>query len=325
MSFTEFLIAVGEEDLRNYLTQWAERAPWIDEAAVSKVAHRRLVTRYREYLFVGGMPEAVAEFASSGDVSNVSDVHRSIISTYRDDFSKYASSRTHLPLLQRAFEFAAGAVGEKVKYAKVSSDHRARSVREAIDLLTLARVMLRVHHSDCSGLPLGAARDDRVFKPLFLDVGLMNHMTGLRLRQIGKMSDIRLVNEGAIAEQFIGQHLAYGGGGRDEPSLHYWVRQAKTANAEIDYVIAHNGKILPIEVKAGKSGTLKSLHQFVARKQRDESRPLAIRFDLNPPSLMHLEVMLTAGDKRIAFVLLSVPLYMVGELGFVLDTLADGS
>ncbi|MCK5800397.1 MAG: ATP-binding protein [Deltaproteobacteria bacterium] len=322
MSFTEFLLAVEEKELHDYLVQWTSDALKGDGPTLSLVDHTRLVSRYREYLFIGGMPEAVAEFASSADLFDVADVHRSILSTYRDDFSKYTTSSTRLPLLQRVFEFVAGSVGQKVSYAKISRDHRARSVRDVIDLLTLARVMLRVHHSDCSGLPLGATENDRIFKPLFLDVGLMNHLMGFRLEQISAMSDLRLVNEGAIAEQFVGQHLAYATHGRDEPALHYWVRQAKTANAEVDYAIAHRGRIHPIEVKAGKSGTLKSLHQFVAHKLRDDPHPLGIRFDLNPPSLMQIEASLTSGSRSVAFELLSLPLYMAEQLSSILDGLS---
>ena len=72
-----------------------------------------------------------------------------------------------------------------------------------------------------------------------------------------------------MAEQFIGQHLAFLDPGK--PSLHYWLREGKSENAEVDYVVAQNGKILPIEVKAGAAGSLKSIHQFCHEKMRDGS------------------------------------------------------
>ncbi|NOR11506.1 MAG: DUF4143 domain-containing protein, partial [Desulfovibrionaceae bacterium] len=121
-----------------------------------------------------------------------------------------------------------------------------------------------------------------------------------------------LVNEGGIAEQFIGQHLIEISEGLEQPSLHYWLREKKRANAEVDYVIAAGGRILPIEVKACTSGSLKSLQQFAFSK----NTKLAIRFDLNPTSIQQVEhtIRTATGNKQVRFTLLSLPLYGVQEL-----------
>jgi len=94
--------------------------------------------------------------------------------------------------------------------------------------------------------------------------------------------------------------------------LHYWLREKKSSNAEVDYVIGSAGLVLPVEVKSGTSGSLKSLQQFVYSKDIN----LAIRFDLNPASRQQVEntIRTALGNQRIRYKLLSVPLYGVQEL-----------
>ena len=137
------------------------------------------------------------------------------------------------------------------------------------------------------------------------------------------LDDRQLINEGALAEQFIGQHLLYYRGFSEPPALCYWLRQQKSANAEVDYVIAQGNLITAVEVKAGKSGTLKSMLQFVYSKQA----PLGVRFDLNSPSLQKVHHSLRQADSTIVltFDLISLPLYMVGQLTRILDLYRTGN
>ena len=173
--------------------------------------------------------------------------------------------------------------------------------------------------SHCSGLPLGADIDHRTDKLLFMDVGLMNHVCGVDAPTVDAMDETRLVNEGSIAEQYVGQELATIGGGERCPDLHYWLRQARTGNAEVDYVISRGDWILPIEVKAGRSGSMKSLLQFAHEKRP----PLAVRFDANPPSLqtIHHTIRTADGLQPVTLQLLSLPLYAVQSLPRLIDHL----
>jgi len=145
-----------------------------------------------------------------------------------------------------------------------------------------------------------------------MDTGLVNHICGCDWRTMAAFDDRQLVNEGGIAEQFVGQHLVDISGGLDQASLHYWLREKKSSNAEVDYVIGSAGLVLPVEVKSGTSGSLKSLQQFVYSKDIN----LAIRFDLNPASRQQVEntIRTALGNQRIRYKLLSVPLYGVQEL-----------
>ena len=126
--------------------------------------------------------------------------------------------------------------------------------------MALSRVVHPVVHTSANGLPLGAERDERHFKALFLDIGLVNRLCGLDL--VGA-EELITVNEGALAEQFVGQQLSCATPAFEGPQLFYWAREARNANAEVDFVISRHQEILPVEVKAGRTGTLRSTFQFL--------------------------------------------------------------
>ena len=206
MTFTEFLNAVGKAGLARAVQafEW----PPAKDTSIPPVVHDRLLAQLRLYQYVGGMPEAVRVFAESGSLRAVSDVHSGIVETYRDDFPKYAPRRDMTRML-RVFNFAARQPGRKVKFSNVSPDDQSVTVRRDIDLLAMARVIAKVTHSACSGLPLQADLKENVFKLLFLDVGLMNAVSGVGWEAIRAADGRELVNAGRSAEQFIGQHLQY--------------------------------------------------------------------------------------------------------------------
>jgi len=305
MTFTEFLDALSETRLATTIREFTP------DQVINPVIHTRLLELLRYYYFVGGMPEAVSAFAQTRSLQDVSEVHSSIIQTYREDFPKYIGSRS-LSRVQHVFNFAARNVGAKVKYSQYSREDASATIKTDIELLCLARVLSKVIHSHCNGLPLQADMEEKIYKLIFLDVGLMNAICGLNWNTITRMDDTTLVNEGTIAEQFIGQHLLDLLAGSPNRELSYWLREGRSNNAELDFVIALNGQLVPIEVKAGASGSLKSLHQFMGEKRA----PLAVRFDLNPPGRQTVSTRIKqAGQVRdIAYELQSLPLYLVERL-----------
>jgi hypothetical protein len=144
---------------------------------------------------------------------------------------------------------------------------------------------------------------------LFLDVGLMSTATGLNLLDFEKTEDDMRVNAGAICEEFIGQHLLFSQQPYCEPEVYYWLREKKNSSAEVDFVISEGALIVPIEVKAGKSGTLKSLHLFL----REKHGSFGVRFNSDTPSVLESRTALP-GRPNISYRLLSLPLYMVGQV-----------
>lgn len=177
--------------------------------------------------------------------------------------------------MQGVFRAIPSHVGEKVKYVNYSRDVKAAKIASVIDLFVKARIACPVVHSDANGIPLGAEERSSSRKLLFLDVGLMNYANGLSWSQFSGMDDISLVIEGKIAEQFVGQHLFFRRGDFEEPRLNYWLREGVKGNAEVDYVIESGASVLPIEVKAGASGSLKALRQMVLSKNINR----AVRID----------------------------------------------
>lgn len=301
MTFKEFLTAV-EPELIQYTSQFQF------DKGMPETAHRKLTGHQREYLFVGGMPEAIDTFVEEGSFVEVTAVHRSIAETYQDDFSKYAKQQ-NLALMQKVFRQVPRILGQKVKYSNISREEKARKVKTVINLLTNARVCHQVFHSHCSGIPLFAEIKENIYKILFMDVGIAAYLAGLDWSYFQSLDEMELVNEGRLAEQFVGQHLL---GPFQSPKLTYWLRESKSVNAEVDYVVASGRQIIPVEVKAGKSGTLKSLQQFALSKRSD----FAVRFDLNPPGIQKIThaAQTRNGSQTVSFTLLSLPLYMVDEL-----------
>ena len=304
MHFEDFLEAMGHPEL-SALIRSISLAD-LSNKPIPRPVHDKLLSLLRQYWVVGGLPEAIATYAQSGDFSQVARVQHSILATYRDDFNKY--SRGSLKgRVQLVFDQLPVVTGQKFKYAQVSKDHKAAELAAALDQLCMARVAHRVYHTSANGVPLGAQANKKFFKTVYLDVGLTCAALRLSILDLNK-KDLTLINNGAIAEQFIGQHLLYSGPFYETPALHYWVREAKSAAAEIDYLITSGQEIVPIEIKAGTTGSLKSLHQFLKEKQRG----FGLRFNADVPSLLSSTTTLT-DTTSIQFDLLSLPLYMVGQ------------
>ena len=291
MTFEEFLEARGEAELKKYINKLDLKEP------IPSPLHQKLMDHIRIYCVTGGLPEAIKIFLEN-TWEECGAVKKNILSTYQDDFSKY---RNRIPdvRLRKVFQKIPQVIGEKLKYVNIDPDERAKDLGLALDLLCMARVAHRIYHSSSNGVPLGAEINQKFFKLLFLDVGLASSMGGLNLLDFEKTEDINLVNQGKLAEQLVGQHLLYDLPPYQTPELYYWAREKKNAAAEIDYVVSVGPQVIPIEVKSGKSGSLRSLHLFLKEKKLS----LGIRFNSQPPNVL----------KERNFTLISLPFYLIGQ------------
>lgn len=255
------------------------------------------------------MPAVVTAYLDEGPIA-ARQVQEAILTSYLDDLAKH-SRRHPLARLQGVLGAIPGMLGARVKYTQLSRREQNRDIKDVLDLLTMAGVIQPIYHSNCSGIPLAAGEDSAAFKLLFLDVGLACRSLGLDWNEQLHLEDARLINDGTLAEQFVGQELAAICSPREAPHLHFWRRDKAQSEAEIDYVVALSRSILPIEVKAGATGSLRSLHQFVLAK----GPRLALRFDANPPSqfLVNHSVPGPDAQKRVQYLLLSLPLYFVSQ------------
>lgn len=158
-------------------------------------------------------------------------------------------------------------------------------------------------------MPLAAEVREKYFKMLFLDVGLCSTALGLSLTQVNEVSEIVVINNGGLAEQVVGQLLRTIVQPYIEPALYYWHRDEAGSNAEIDYVIQHGNKVIPIEVKAGATGSLKSLHLFMGLKKT----PVAVRINSDVPSITEVSVNNNT-SVPVRYRLISIPFYLLGQI-----------
>lgn len=256
LDFDEFLLARGQKILLKRM-----REPRL----LTEENHNKLYEFLREYFYVGGMPAGVRAFINSGSLAAARKIQWSILQTYRDDFLKYAKQK-QIPHLQAVFDFVPFNVGQKVKYSAINEEAKAAQIRAGIDLLSKARVAWIVPHTNATGLPLSTFKDERVFKLYFIDIGLMLAAQKVTLEQINS-SFASLNQRGEMFEQFIAQHLFFRNQGLEEPDLYYWLKDKTPGKAELDFLFQEGTEIFPVEAKAGATGSLKSLWQFVWEKE----------------------------------------------------------
>jgi predicted AAA+ superfamily ATPase len=306
MTFTEFLLAKQEEQLVEFVKSYELG----DEYPL--YIHNKLMQLVKAYCIIGGMPEAINSYCQQDDYLIAEKSKQSILSTYKDDFNKY-NTPTEQHCIRMVFNKLPRLIGEKIKFSKINPDLRAVNINTALEHLCLARVIFKVKHSASNGVPLGAEVKDKIFKIIFLDVGLLTSSLNIGYLDLQNLAELTLINSGQVAEQFIGQHLLYANPIYQEPSLYYWVRENKSANSEIDYVISNGQRVIPVEVKAGKTGTLKSLHYFLGEKQSC----LGLRFNSDMPSITNNTASLI-NDRKLSYHLISLPLYMVEQANRIL-------
>lgn len=263
MTFQEFLLSLDEKGLVNEI-----RGSAIDHA-LPPPFHARLLDRVKTYMMIGGMPEAVKQFTRSGNIADCRDVLSDLLRTLRDDFAKYRK-RCPASRLNDVLESVVFQAGGKFKYSKACLDTRTESIKAALDLLVMAGLAYRVHHTDARGFPLGAQASPKRFKTVVFDVGLHQRILGLDLAPMLVSGNFAVVNRGAVAEVFAAQELRASSNPRDPRQIYYWHREARNSNAEVDYVIQRDDEILPIEVKAGGRGRMQSLRLFM--DERDVRR-----------------------------------------------------
>ncbi|MCC6220940.1 MAG: ATP-binding protein [Deltaproteobacteria bacterium] len=315
MTFFEFLQALDEEQLLSQLQHITLDSP------PSKTLHEMATELLKEYYFVGGMPEAVATYVESKDREAVRKVHYSLVHTYREDITKYASGGLQNKIL-KVLEYVPANIGEKVIFSKISRQH-STDIKNAIALLAMANVIYRCCHNSCTGLPLSAGADCNILKLYFLDVGLYNSLTGLEWGDLFKLTPDNLLTKGNIAEQFAVQHLAFLTPTKEPSDLYYWLRGKKKGAAEVDFICSYKSKILPIEVKSGASGKMRSLWQLVYDKKIDS----AIRLDLSLRKSLYSTVShhIRTGDglKSVKCNLIGLPIYLVENLFAILGGAND--
>ncbi|HEX3554622.1 MAG TPA: AAA family ATPase [Thermoanaerobaculia bacterium] len=299
LSFQEFLHALGKDVLAESL-----RAGAVPGAEIAPPLHLQALGLLRDYLLTGGMPEAVARWVESGNPAAVRQVQADLIQAFAEDIQKYRSGVAASDL-EAAFENLPHHYGLRFRYENFAPGFKSQRMKDALGKLEAALLITRVWPSHSLDLPL-TVRPRSAPKLLPLDVGLAVYTLGTGFQALSTEPLERLL-DGRLAEIFAGQQLLAGQMATTEP-LFFWVSESAHANAETDFLLPGPGFPVPVEVKSGASGALKSLHQFLARARRG----LGIRLHAGMFADERLEVRMAEGPLK--YRLLSLPLYLAEEV-----------
>jgi len=302
LGFEEFLLAKNEIHLLSAIKKITFHEPF------NSSLHDKANLLFKEFITVGGMPEAVSTWTQTNSLEALAEVHNNLINTYQDDFAKYAG-KLSITYLEEVLHAVPKLLTKKFIYSHVNSMARHESIKQALTLLLKSRLCHKVQSANANGIPLGAEINPKIFKIILIDVGLVSTLLGLKLHQFNNIDDILLINKGALAEQVVGQLLRLLSPFYVEPTLHYWCRELASSSAEIDYLIQDNQQLIPIEVKAGAEGKLRSLHQFMSEKPWQR----AIRFYSGPIQRIPIQSKTTTGIQN-NYELISLPFYLIGQL-----------
>ncbi len=252
LSFTEFLMAMGEERLVRLLTShdWEVMAMMKD----------RLISLLKTYYYVGGMPEVVESYSQRRDFAEVRRIQSGILDTYSNDFSKHAPI-SEVPRIRMVWNSVASQLAKENKkfiYGMLREGARAKDFEVAIEWLKDAGLIYKVNRTKSGELPLNAFEDFGAFKIYMLDVGLLSAVNKLSADTLVMGNDIFHTYKGALTEQYFFQQI------RDRVDfVYYW--SADNSRGEVDFVVQKEGKVIPIEVKAEENLRAKSLAAFVAK------------------------------------------------------------
>lgn len=265
-SFDEFLVAEGK-------TAWVRAKKEANaEKPLLTLLYDDLVQHYRTFLMVGGMPASVAAWVTTHDYRECQAELDDIQLTYYDDFPKYAD-KVDPTLLRNTLQSVVMQIGNKFTYSHVDGGYRAEDVKKALSLLCDAGIIKRVNHTAANGIPLGAEVNDKYRKYIYLDSGLLLRILDMDLGGARQLTELvlagtaeDLVNKGGLAEMMLGWELVKYNNPRSQHELYYWENTAEGTKSEVDYIITRDLKVLPIECKAGVSGKMKSLYEFMRQK-----------------------------------------------------------
>lgn len=293
-SFDEFLGAIGEPVIQEM----------VRGGKVAEALHSKVLSLFNRYVLVGGMPQAVAEYASNRDVVALEGVYQSLLAGYADDTEKYKSSESSRNVLRYLILYGWPFAAERITFERFgNSNYRSREIGDAFRTLQKAMLLELVYPTTCTKLPV---IDDLRKKPklMWIDTGLVNYAAGMQSKSLG-LGDVNDAWRGKIAEHIVGQEILAQSYSVLE-KRHFWVREARNAQAEIDFL--YNSRccgLVPVEVKSGTNAHLKSLQLF----ERESECKLAVRFWSKPYSENVIAL-----DNGVTYKLLNLPYYYAGNM-----------
>ncbi|MBW2064331.1 MAG: ATP-binding protein [Deltaproteobacteria bacterium] len=293
LTFREFLQAMEEEAALKTL----------NTIPFPQFAHNRLLKLFYQYVLIGGMPEIVENYIKHQDLVSLNPIYEALLVSYLDDVEKYARGHASAHVIRRVIRSSFYEAGTRIRFEGFGqSRYRSREIGEALRTLEKTMLLRLIYPTTSVNTPI--VPDLRKAPKLqVLDTGLVNYFVGLQ-KEIFGTRELNAVYEGRIAEHIVGQELI----AQRESAIQeisFWVRGKKQSSAEVDFLAAHENLLIPVEVKSGKAGRLRSLFQFMEKAPH----PYAVRIYSGP---LQVDEIALIGAKP--FLLLNLPFFLVGEL-----------
>lgn len=250
--FEEFLLASNRKDILNEL----EKIP------VGKYAHESILDLFHDYAIIGGMPDIVKRYVEQKSMINLKVIYSNLWQSYRDDIEKYASNATERKIIRHIIDTAPVERDRITLNGFGNSNYRSREVGEALRSIDMARIIQIIYPATVVKPPVlpNLTRKPRL---QFIDTGILNYSIGHQADMIG-LRDLNDFHRGKIIQHLTTQQLqAQFYSPLYKPA--FWVREKANSNAEVDLLYQHDKYVIPIEIKSGSHGILRSLHEFIKR------------------------------------------------------------
>jgi hypothetical protein len=292
-SFDEFLQAMGETSA----VQQFHQVP------LKEFAHDKLLNLFHTYVLLGGMPAIVSQYIQNRNLKELSMVYESLILSYMEDVEKYARNSNLVQVMRHVIRAAYLEAGNRIKFQGFgNSNYGSREVGEAMRTLEKTLLLHLIYPVTHAGIPI--LPDKRKSPRLqVLDTGMLNHFAGLQ-KEIIATPDLEAVYQGKVVEHMVGQEML-ASKFNVLNQLNFWIRDKKDAEAEVDFVINYESRMIPIEVKSGTTGRLRSLHAFMDLVSHD----IAVRLY---GGVLKVDRVKTLKGKE--YRLLNMPYYLVGMI-----------
>ena len=299
LNFKEFLNALDEKSSLDIIK---------NQIPAPDFAHDKLLKFFHTYSIIGGMPEIIQKYSGRNDIIALNSIFDGLIVSYLDDVEKYARNYSMANVIRHAVSNAFYEAGNRIKFQGFgNSNYKSREMGEALKVLEKAMLIYLLYPSSSVKPPL-VPNTKKSPKLQILDTGMLNYFGGFQKELFGT-NDIDSVYQGKIAEHIVGQELL---ACQTSPlyKLHFWSREKKQSNAEIDFLIQYENLIVPVEVKSGATGRLRSLHQFMDQTPHK----YAVRLYSGQLEMNRIK---TLNGKE--FTLLNLPFYLAGSIPAYLE------
>jgi hypothetical protein len=284
-----------------------EAAGLMNRIPIPAYSHKKMLELFHRYAMIGGMPEVIKKFLENNDLVMINEIYKNLLLAYKEDVKKYARNEKMMHIIRHAIDSAPLEAGRRIKFHGFgNSSYGSREMGEALRLLEKAMLINLVYPTTNLKPPV---KPDTKKSPRlqFIDTGLLNYSAGLQNHFFG-IDDLHSFYRGLLAEHIVGQELkaTY----LKDSRMNFWTREKRQGSAELDFALLFDKYIIPIEVKSGKSGTLRSLHQFMDRTDH----PYGVRIYSGKLSVNRHKT--PAGTE---YLLLNLPYYLTGVIEKYLD------